>query len=544
MLTMADVIERNHGEIIARWADAAKQTASARGLTRPELMNIMPVFLSSLAQSVREQRDHALLELVESHFSSRLRHGFDLSEIQDEFALLGRCILPVWTTIPQGEQPEVADLERVLSTLHRSTTSLTDMFNRHVFEDAQEEKRYMRLLRQAISGSLPEERGAEQTLRERLRAAMLVVMEAMNAVTAAVFLYEPTSEQLVLSASVGLASEGLLREAQAITPSSFVGLSASREEATEVQNVAMTELDVSDELRQSGVHSILGIRLPPQRQLIGVMYIGLRETRRFSPRERRRIEAIGESLGLLIENAQLHDALEHQLEAVHSEQRLRDVLVSIIAHDLRGPIGTARFAAQMLDRPKEEQKGPASLQGRTTLIIRNLDRADRMVQDLLDAQRVHAGKRLEVTRAPCDLATIAREVVDDLSEQHRGRFLLDAPTPIEGQWGANELRRALWNLATNAIKYGSPDAPVHITLRPRPDGAEITVHNEGPPIPPEAQAALFEPFARARNGQATPQGWGLGLTIVRGVAEAHDGSVEVDSAADRGTTFTLRVRSA
>jgi signal transduction histidine kinase len=275
------------------------------------------------------------------------------------------------------------------------------------------------------------------------------------------------------------------------------------------------------------------------------MYIGMREPKTFSPRERRRIEAIGESLALLIENAQLHGALEQQLEEVRAEQKLRDVLVSIIAHDLRGPVGTAKFAAELLGRSKDEQAGPASLQGRTALIIRNLDRADRMVQDLLDAQRLQVGKRLDVARVPCDLSAIVREVVGDLSEQHRDRFLLDAPAePLEGQWGANELRRAIWNLASNALKYGSPDTPVRIAMRRLPDGAEIAVHNEGRPVPTEDQATLFEPFARARNGHASPQGWGLGLTIVRGVAEAHDGSVEVDSAPGRGTTFTLRVRSA
>jgi len=546
MQTMAEVIEGNHGEILARWADSAKRTASARGLTRPELMNVMPVFLSALARSVRERDEHGLLDLVEAHFSSRLRHGFDLHEIQDEFALLGRCILPVWTRVPQGEQPDVAELDGVLSTLHHASTSLTDMFNRHMFEDAQEEKRFMRLIRQAVSGSMPEEQGgAEQTLRERLHAALVVVMEAMHAATAAVLVYEPASEQLVLSASVGIASEGLVQEAQSLTPSSFVGLSASREEATEVPNVEMTELEVSDALRHSGVQALLGIRLPPQRRLIGVMYIGMREPKTFSPRERRRIEAIGESLALLIENAQLHGALEQQLEEVRAEQKLRDVLVSIIAHDLRGPVGTAKFAAELLGRSKDEQAGPASLQGRTALIIRNLDRADRMVQDLLDAQRLQVGKRLDVARVPCDLSAIVREVVGDLSEQHRDRFLLDAPAePLEGQWGANELRRAIWNLASNALKYGSPDTPVRIAMRRLPDGAEIAVHNEGRPVPTEDQATLFEPFARARNGHASPQGWGLGLTIVRGVAEAHDGSVEVDSAPGRGTTFTLRVRSA
>jgi signal transduction histidine kinase len=68
----------------------------------------------------------------------------------------------------------------------------------------------------------------------------------------------------------------------------------------------------------------------------------------------------------------------------------------------------------------------------------------------------------------------------------------------------------------------------------------MSVHNEGAPIPPEAQETLFDPFMRAA-GEHRAQGWGLGLMLVRACAEAHGGSVHVDSAPGRGTTFTMRL---
>ncbi|MGH9692107.1 MAG: sensor histidine kinase [Candidatus Acidiferrales bacterium] len=70
---------------------------------------------------------------------------------------------------------------------------------------------------------------------------------------------------------------------------------------------------------------------------------------------------------------------------------------------------------------------------------------------------------------------------------------------------------------------------------------EIAVHNEGRPIPPEDLRALFESFKQASNVGSEAKGWGLGLNLVRGVADAHGGTVSVESSEDRGTTFTLRL---
>lgn len=109
-------------------------------------------------------------------------------------------------------------------------------------------------------------------------------------------------------------------------------------------------------------------------------------------------------------------------------------------------------------------------------------------------------------------------------------------------WDGEELRRALWNLGTNAVKYGAPDKPITITLKRSDSGARISVHNYGSVIAPEDRANLFDPFARTREAQTKGQtGWGLGLTLVRGCAEAHGGKVSIESDAAIGTTFTIHL---
>lgn len=336
MPTIKHIIETQGSRILERWAEEAQRTASARGLSRPELMNIMPAYLASLAEANGRAPSWRQVELVESHLASRLRHGFDLAELQSEFALLGRCIFQAWAAVPPDERTDARQIDGILEIVRASTVLVSDMFVRHLLDDAQSEKRFFRLIRQAFMDRTPRAGSANPTLSERLDAAMPVVMEAMDAATAALLLCEPTTHKLLLTASAGLADERITQFARSISPSSFAGMIASRDETTTLLDAETTELDVTDSLRRSGIHSLLGVRIPIHHDLLGVMYVGLREHRPFSAREKRRLEALAEHLGLLIENVELYRLLEVRIEALNEEQRMRDILSSLLVRDRRG----------------------------------------------------------------------------------------------------------------------------------------------------------------------------------------------------------------
>lgn len=235
----------------------------------------------------------------------------------------------------------------------------------------------------------------------------------------------------------------------------------------------------------------------------------------------------------------LHLQVQSQMESLKVERELRARFVSLLAHDLRGPVTGAMISADLLIRHPERLDERRDL---GTRIRRNLERVECMVRDLLDASRIQAGQPLLLRLEPCELTGIAREVVDDLNAIHGDRLRLEVAEEITGVWSADELRRAIWNLATNAIKYGAPLAPVTIKIRMDDGRAFISVHNEGRPLSPDEQRRIFEPFARAHTADASTQtGWGLGLTLVRGCVEAHGGRVQVESSAEHGTTFTIEV---
>lgn len=105
-----------------------------------------------------------------------------------------------------------------------------------------------------------------------------------------------------------------------------------------------------------------------------------------------------------------------------------------------------------------------------------------MVRDLLDTSRIQAGQPLPLRLDDCELTAIARDVVEELNNGHGERLQLDTRGEIQGVWSPEELRRAIWNLATNAIKYGAPDSLVTVRIARVDRGARISVHNRGNPI--------------------------------------------------------------
>jgi PAS domain S-box-containing protein len=219
-------------------------------------------------------------------------------------------------------------------------------------------------------------------------------------------------------------------------------------------------------------------------------------------------------------------------------EQVREQYVSLISHDLRGPLSAAKIAAQLMAR---DIKDPDRRRALAARLATNLNRMEGMLRDLLDAQRVRAGHRLPLTLAQVDLVAVARDAIEDLGTLHGDRFLLGGQPTLPGIWSGEELRRAIWNLASNAIKYGSSSDPVVITIDKVGDRASLSVHNGGAPIPAEELASLFAPFTRSRAAEAGGlKGWGLGLTLVRGCADAHGGTLSVRSDLS-GTIFTIEL---
>lgn len=218
------------------------------------------------------------------------------------------------------------------------------------------------------------------------------------------------------------------------------------------------------------------------------------------------------------------------------QMSFRDQFFAMVAHDLRNPLGAARALANLIERQPSAEEVPRW----ASRIADNVMRADRMVQDLLDAMRLQTGARPRLDLQECDLIALSRETLEQLQAEYGERFAFVAADKVFGYVDRDALRRVLENLVRNAVKHGDPTKPITVSVSQTHGRVLVSVQNYGDLIPVEQQETIFRAFQRLTDGKRSG-GWGLGLAQVRAVAEAHGGSVGVDSLPERGTTFVVDI---
>jgi PAS domain S-box-containing protein len=223
---------------------------------------------------------------------------------------------------------------------------------------------------------------------------------------------------------------------------------------------------------------------------------------------------------------------EERLRLAQAQEaiRLRDEFLVIAAHELKTPLTVLGLQLQKLQRMGAPQESVGTA-------LRSARRLGALVDTLLDVSRIATGQ-LKVEVQECDLAELAREVVErwrDEASRAGCQLHVDAPAPVRGRWDPLRIDQVIENLLGNAIKY-APGKPVRISVAARGDLAELCVSDDGPGIPPGAEARIFRRFERATDVR-NYGGLGLGLYIVREIVEAHGGTISVDTAAGKGATF-------
>ena len=226
-----------------------------------------------------------------------------------------------------------------------------------------------------------------------------------------------------------------------------------------------------------------------------------------------------------------------EFSEIHTD--VQQNFVNILTHDLRNPIAAAKMNAELiLMRADISKDGVISV----NRIIESMNRLETMIFDLLDASKVRAGESLVLQFIPSDLKKMIQEVVDEMNVMHEGRILIVAQGEHDGVWGCDGLRRAVENLIGNAVKYSTPKTPITISLRNKNTFVEIEVHNQGSFIAAKEIPVLFQYYRRSKSAQeGTKSGWGIGLTLVKGVVDAHQGKIRVESAEKKGTSFILEI---
>lgn len=229
--------------------------------------------------------------------------------------------------------------------------------------------------------------------------------------------------------------------------------------------------------------------------------------------------------------AQLKKAYQSaQRRATYAEQ-----MVGIVSHDLRTPLTAIQMAADMLGQAERSPREARML----AHIGQSAGRAERMIADLLDFTLERIGHGIAISSTPLDLHEVVRQSLDELRVAFPGVMLLhQAVAHGRALLDADRVQQLIGNLVGNAVAYGDPAQPIHV-ISDFPQGRpQITVLNYGQSIPQATLDVLFEPMVRGSE-QGVGRSVGLGLFIVKAIAEAHGGGVRVSSDAIDGTRFIV-----
>lgn len=227
---------------------------------------------------------------------------------------------------------------------------------------------------------------------------------------------------------------------------------------------------------------------------------------------------------------------ELELAAAREEAELRERFIAMLGHDLRTPITAIKGFVETLTRRGSLVGADAR---RLDWIATSADRMGQMIADLLDFTRGRLGGGIPVEPDSADLARVCRQVVQELAAAHSDRRVaLGVAGDATGRWDGTRLGQVVANLLANALQYSPPGSPVEVGVRGERDRVVLTVHNQGPPVPPAVRATIFDPFRRGRS-DAGGEHLGLGLYIVQQIVLAHRGKIDLRSSEGDGTTFEV-----
>jgi heavy metal sensor kinase len=250
-------------------------------------------------------------------------------------------------------------------------------------------------------------------------------------------------------------------------------------------------------------------------------------------RDRLDLTGTGDELDRLA--ATLNEMLS-RLDSAFSEMRQ---FTADASHELQTPLTILRGEIEVALR------APRSIEEYTTVLksaLEEIERISSLVEGLLLLARADAGV-LKMDQQTVDLARVVDEIMDrasHLAQMKSIKLLMGHIEPLETTGDFVHLKRLLLNLVDNGIKYTPSGGSVKVSLERKEEKALISIMDNGPGIPPDEQPQIFQRFYRSPEARSKGQGGsGLGLSIVKSIAEAHGGRIELESTPGRGSIFKV-----
>jgi two-component system sensor histidine kinase KdpD len=246
------------------------------------------------------------------------------------------------------------------------------------------------------------------------------------------------------------------------------------------------------------------------------------------------------TVGSLTAQLKAREHLAAQVQLAQESERLRKTLLDCVSHELKTPLAAIGAASQELSRLGPNIQDPQMLKDLASEIRDGSRRLNRVVDNLLDMNRLESGV-IRPKREWCDVRELLQSAADIERESLNGRDIrLDVPEEIPLALVDHTLiEQAVAKLLANAGSHTPARLPIEIDAEYANDHLLISVSDRGPGIPIEATERLFEKFYRGDNRKTG--GLGLGLSIARGLIEAHGGRLTAENRDGGGARFTIRL---
>lgn len=503
-------LSANKGELVESWLQRLRaDVPSAKKLTQPMLLDSLPGWLDWMIQALSNPSASFDLQKLKAkakeHGRDRTDYDFQIEELLHEYVVLRQTIFEILERdFPLQPRQRDLILDAIQLSQRHAVAEYVKLRNTHFYD---------RLLQSA------DYRSSQKYL---ITAGVIALTTALQMLLwgliypLSYFLYYPA---IVICALFG---DGVLATFLSLVVTQYLF----------VPPYQLIPTNTVDFIRAT-VFTVTALT-------ISFVTSGLRKSQRVSQgavKEQEEARRLAQDAADMAKAAR--SEADQNIKELKSERDLREQFVSTISHDLRGPMSSSRLALQLL------QSGSKDLANNKFILqaIRGIDRTNAMIENLLDVNRIRAGQKLTLELTTCDFVAVVRETLKDLEVVYDSRFVLETSQEfINGYCSSDGLRRIIENLCSNAVKYGGVDSPITVRLEEKRERVEISVHNLGSYIAPEDQTRLFEIFERTTEAKMSGQrGWGIGLSIVKAIAEAQGGSISVESSLQNGTIFQVLI---
>ena len=267
--------------------------------------------------------------------------------------------------------------------------------------------------------------------------------------------------------------------------------------------------------------------ISPSGDVIGGLFFGHSQPRRFSADHEKLLAGIASQAAVAIDNAKLYE----EIKTLNSR---KDEFIGVAGHELRTPITTIKGYLQLL----ETQASEGMIKDFTEKALRQVNKLNRLITDLLDITRIQAGK-LEYNLVRCSLPDLVKESIETVWQIHTSH-VIESRLPDRDLLvivDSAKIEQVLINFLTNAIKYSPGTNKVFLSVDVEGNRAIVSVRDLGIGIPKQHIPNIFRRYYRVNTTQYVIGGLGIGLYISKEIIDRHNGTIWVESEEGRGSTF-------